>query len=68
MRAVVEEAGDRRIDTTDGVRVVEDDGSWALVLPDPSEPVTHVWAEAANDTAAHEHLDRWAAVVERADH
>jgi mannose-1-phosphate guanylyltransferase/phosphomannomutase len=68
MRAVVEEAGDRIVDTTDGVRVVEDDGSWVLVLPDPSEPVTHVWAEAAGDVAASEHLDRWAAVVERADH
>ena len=35
MRAVVEAAGSRPLDTTDGVRVVEDDGSWALVLPDP---------------------------------
>jgi mannose-1-phosphate guanylyltransferase/phosphomannomutase len=67
MRAVVEEAGERTVDTTDGVRVVETDGSWALVLPDPSEPVTHVWAESADDAAAHAHLDRWAAVVERAD-
>jgi mannose-1-phosphate guanylyltransferase/phosphomannomutase len=67
MRAVVEEAGDRGVDTTDGVRVVEDDGSWALVLPDPSEPVTHVWAEAAADDAATEALERWVAVVERAD-
>ena len=39
------------LDTTDGVRVVEADGSWALVLPDPAEPVTHVWAEAADDAA-----------------
>jgi mannose-1-phosphate guanylyltransferase/phosphomannomutase len=67
MRAVVEEAGDRTVDTTDGVRVVEADGSWALVLPDPSEPVTHVWAESADDAAATAHLERWAAVVERAD-
>ena len=50
MRAVVEEAGDRAVDTTDGVRVVEDDGSWALVLPDPAEPITHVWAEARRPT------------------
>ena len=40
------------LDTTDGVRVLEDDGSWALVLPDPSEPVTHVWSEAGTDLAA----------------
>ena len=37
MRSVVEAAGDRELDTTDGVRVVEDDGRWVLVLPDPAE-------------------------------
>jgi len=67
MRAVVEVAGDREIDTTDGVRVVEPDGSWALVLPDPAEPVTHVWAEGRDDAAAADLLDRWAAVVADAD-
>jgi mannose-1-phosphate guanylyltransferase/phosphomannomutase len=65
MRAAVEEAVDRNVDTTDGVRVVEPDGSWALVLPDPSEPVTHVWAEAATDSAATELLERWVAVLVR---
>jgi mannose-1-phosphate guanylyltransferase/phosphomannomutase len=67
MRAVVEEAGERFVDTTDGVRVVEPDGRWALVLPDPAEPVTHVWAEAPDDQQATALLDRWATVVERAD-
>jgi mannose-1-phosphate guanylyltransferase/phosphomannomutase len=65
MRAVVEEAGDRSIDTTDGVRVVEGDGSWALVLPDPSEPITHVWSEAGTDLAANQLLDRWVSVLSR---
>jgi mannose-1-phosphate guanylyltransferase/phosphomannomutase len=65
MRAAVEEAVDRNVDTTDGVRVVEPDGSWALVLPDPSEPITHVWAEAATDSAATELLERWVAVLVR---
>lgn len=67
MRAVVEAAGDRQVDTTDGVRVVERDGSWTLVLPDPSEPVTHLWAEGSNDAAAEAMLDEWALVVERAN-
>jgi len=35
----------------DGVKVLHDDG-WALVLPDPDEPVTHVWAEGPTDGAA----------------
>ncbi len=63
MRAVIEEAAERDVDTTDGVRVVEPDGSWALVLPDPSEPVTHLWAEAADDESAAALMDRWVRVV-----
>jgi mannose-1-phosphate guanylyltransferase/phosphomannomutase len=67
MRAVIEAAGDRVLDTTDGVRVVEPDGGWALVLPDPAEPVTHLWAEAADDAAAVGLLERWVRVLGDAD-
>ncbi|MDQ1746478.1 MAG: mannose-phosphate guanylyltransferase / phosphomannomutase, partial [Frankiaceae bacterium] len=66
MRAVLESAGDRLVDTTDGVRVVEPDGRWALVLPDPAEAVTHLWAEAATASAAEQLLDEWSAVVDAA--
>ncbi|WP_026416588.1 mannose-1-phosphate guanyltransferase [Actinomadura oligospora] len=66
MRTVVEAADGRTIDTTDGVRVVEDDGRWVLVLPDPSEAVTHLWAEGPDADAAQELLEEWATVVERA--
>jgi mannose-1-phosphate guanylyltransferase/phosphomannomutase len=64
MRSVVEAAGDRTLDTTDGVRVVEKDGRWAMVLPDPSEALTHVWAEASDDSAATALLHQWSTVVE----
>jgi mannose-1-phosphate guanylyltransferase/phosphomannomutase len=64
MRAVLEAAGGRLVDTTDGVRVVEADGRWALVLPDPAEAVTHVWAEAATPDEAGALLDEWVAVIE----
>ena len=67
MRAVVEAAGERTLDTTDGVRVVESDGSWALVLPDTSEAVTHLWAEGPDPDTARSLLDEWAGVVERAE-
>ena len=33
------------------MKVRHDDG-WALALPDPEEPVTHIWAEAGSDPAA----------------
>ncbi len=67
MRAVVEEAGERLLDTTDGVRVVEADGRWALILPDPTEPVTHLWAEGADPGAAAALMDRWVTVVSRTE-
>jgi mannose-1-phosphate guanylyltransferase / phosphomannomutase len=67
MRTVVEAAAGRVIDTTDGVRVVEPDGGWVLVLPDPAEAVTHLWAEGADADEAQTLLDEWAAVAERAD-
>ena len=66
MRTVVEAAGDREMDTTDGVRVVEPDGGWVLVLPDPADAVTHLWAEGGDADAAQALLDAWAAVAERA--
>jgi mannose-1-phosphate guanylyltransferase/phosphomannomutase len=66
MRSVVQAAGDRELDTTDGVRVVERDGRWVLVLPDPAEAVTHLWAEGPDAAAASDLLEEWALVVEGA--
>jgi mannose-1-phosphate guanylyltransferase / phosphomannomutase len=67
MRTVVEAAAGRVMDTTDGVRVVEPDGGWVLVLPDPEDAVTHLWAEGPDADAAQALLDEWAAVAVRAD-
>jgi mannose-1-phosphate guanylyltransferase/phosphomannomutase len=66
MRSVVGAAGDRELDTTDGVRVVERDGRWVLVLPDPAEAVTHLWAEGPDADSASDLLEEWASVVEGA--
>ncbi len=68
MRSVVEAAGDRELDTTDGVRVVEPDGRWVLVLPDPAEAVTHLWAEGPDTESAEQLLTEWSAIVEQAGH
>ena len=64
MRAVLEAAGTRTVDTTDGVRVVEPDGRWALVLPDPAEAVTHIWAEGPTHAETAAVLDEWVGVLE----
>ncbi|AEW98163.1 MULTISPECIES: sugar phosphate nucleotidyltransferase [Streptomycetaceae] len=59
MRTVADQAGTRTIDTTDGIRIVEADGRWTLILPDPAHPATHLWAEAGTDAEAHALLDHW---------
>ena len=51
MRTLVEDNKDRELLLVDGIKVVSDDG-WVLVLPDPEDPVTHVWAEADSDRDA----------------
>jgi len=68
MRTVAEAAGEREVDTTDGIRVIEPDGGWILALPDPADAVTHLWAEGRDDDTAQTLLDEWAAVIESAGH
>ncbi|HET7720049.1 MAG TPA: hypothetical protein VFK43_08790, partial [Acidimicrobiales bacterium] len=51
MRRVVEAAKDREVVLVDGVKILHEEG-WALILPDPDEPVTHVWAEGPSDVEA----------------
>jgi mannose-1-phosphate guanylyltransferase/phosphomannomutase len=51
MREIVERVGGRETELIDGVKVIDGD-RWALVLPDPDEALTHVWAEAGSDVEA----------------
>jgi mannose-1-phosphate guanylyltransferase/phosphomannomutase len=61
MRSLVESAEHERLLLVDGVKILHDDG-WVLVLPDPEEPASHVWAEAGNDSdarrLAHDYVGR----------
>ena len=68
MREVIEaaEAEGHRVDTTDGVRVAAQDGSWVLILPAATDPVTALWAEAQDVDSAQALLERWARIVEQA--
>jgi mannose-1-phosphate guanylyltransferase/phosphomannomutase len=59
MRSLMELTKDRELELVDGVKVNHDDG-WALALPDPEEPVTHVWAEAGSDVDARRRAQEYA--------
>jgi mannose-1-phosphate guanylyltransferase/phosphomannomutase len=51
MRELVERVGSKKLELVDGVKVSDDRG-WVLVLPDPDEALTHVWAEGDSDAAS----------------
>jgi mannose-1-phosphate guanylyltransferase/phosphomannomutase len=51
MRTVAERSKDREQILVDGVKLLHEDG-WALVLPDPEDPLTHVWAEGPTEREA----------------
>ncbi|MCU0310371.1 MAG: sugar phosphate nucleotidyltransferase [Acidimicrobiales bacterium] len=59
MRSLMEQSKDRETVLVDGVKVVHD-GGWALALPDPEEPVTHVWAEGSSPDAARRLAEEYA--------
>jgi len=64
MRTMVEQLKDRELVLVDGVKVLHDDG-WALVLPDPDEQVTHVWAEGSSQDEAQKLVDEYAQRIEQ---
>jgi mannose-1-phosphate guanylyltransferase / phosphomannomutase len=48
MRVVTEQLKGREVDLTDGLKVFDDRG-WAQLLPDPDEPLLHIYAEGGTD-------------------
>ncbi len=63
MREVVERARPERIDTTDGVKIIFANGRWVLVIPDPAEAMTHLWAEGVDTADSARLLEQWGGVV-----
>lgn len=57
---------DSTVDLTDGVKVIEADGSWCLILPHPALALMRVWAEADTPAASRRLLSTWTDVIVRA--
>jgi len=53
MRVLHERLEGRDVDVTDGIKVFDERG-WAQVLPDPDEPLVHIYAEGATTEASTE--------------
>lgn len=64
MRRLLEEEAERILDLVDGVRIESPDG-WALLVPDPEEPVYQVYAEAESLAQAAALAEEYAGRVSR---
>jgi mannose-1-phosphate guanylyltransferase/phosphomannomutase len=53
MRVLNERFSDANVDLLDGIKVFDDRG-WVQVLPDPDEPLIHIYAEGGSEDASAE--------------
>jgi mannose-1-phosphate guanylyltransferase/phosphomannomutase len=67
MRELSERIREGRVDLADGIRV-EHNGGWAQFVPDPDEPLFHIYAEGATSTQTAEILSRYRALFEEVIH
>ena len=63
MRVLNERFAGRDVDLTDGIKVFEDRG-WAQALPDPDEPLIHLYAEGETAEASEELAAELRTIVE----
>ena len=63
MRVLTERLKDRDVDLQDGIKVFDDRG-WAQVLPDPDEPIVHIYAEGESDEVSAQLEQELRALVE----
>jgi mannose-1-phosphate guanylyltransferase/phosphomannomutase len=48
MRVLTERLKGRELDLTDGIKLIDERG-WGEVLPDPDEPLVHIYAEGRTE-------------------
>jgi mannose-1-phosphate guanylyltransferase / phosphomannomutase len=63
MRVLTERLRDRRLDLLDGIKVFDERG-WAQVLPDPDEPLIHIYAEGTTVERSKDLEDEFRHMVE----
>jgi mannose-1-phosphate guanylyltransferase/phosphomannomutase len=66
MRVLNERFADGNVDLTDGIKIFNGRG-WVQVLPDPDEPVIHVYAEGDSREESEELADEFGAIVADAE-
>ena len=64
MRQLMDNVKGKKVEYTDGIKVYTKEG-WALLLPDPIEPIFHVYAEGATERQTDNLAARYAALIRK---
>jgi mannose-1-phosphate guanylyltransferase/phosphomannomutase len=64
MRKLMDATEGRRVELTDGIKVYTNNG-WALMLPDPVEPVFHIYVEGDTEQHAEQIAARYASLIRK---
>jgi mannose-1-phosphate guanylyltransferase/phosphomannomutase len=64
MRSLMEMNEDKPTTLVDGLKVQHGDG-WCLIVPDPEEALTNVWAEGPSEAGARERAQDYARAIRR---
>jgi mannose-1-phosphate guanylyltransferase / phosphomannomutase len=63
MRELSERVKDVRVENADGIRI-EENGGWAQLVPDPDEPLFHIYAEGGDGNESAELAQRYRAMLD----
>ena len=58
MRRLMERTRDKKVELIDGIKIF-DTNRWALILPDPEEPVFRIYAEADSESRAQAEVNNY---------
>ncbi|RYY00398.1 mannose-1-phosphate guanylyltransferase, partial [bacterium] len=64
IRTLVEKTRGMKVDLLDGIKVHNEDGSWVLVLPHPTEPLINMYADGENSDAVTNHMNNYKSIIE----
>jgi mannose-1-phosphate guanylyltransferase/phosphomannomutase len=67
MRELSERIKENRVDLADGIRI-EDNGGWAQFVPDPDEPLFHIYAEGTTSEESEALFRRCRALLDEVIH
>ena len=67
LEEVSHQARGKRTDTTDGIKVWENDNSWVLIRPSGTEPIIRLFAESDVADTLDSTVNRYVEIIQRFD-